>query len=112
MERKQRAKMPASQRAKQFMPFAAVKGLEKTIAERNQMGDLLPPSELEEEEIAKLDTIIRSLKKGMRISVYFFNSGQYLTYTGTLEEINAIQQMLHIDGNRIPFHRIKEVYIL
>ena len=29
--------MPTSQRAKQFMPFAAVKGLEKAIAEQDQL---------------------------------------------------------------------------
>lgn len=34
--KKERPKMPVSQRAKQFMPFAAVTGLEKALKEKEK----------------------------------------------------------------------------
>lgn len=112
MERKQRAKMPPSQRAKQFMPFAAVKGLEMAIAEQDQKFNQVSPIELADGEITKIDTIIRSLRKGIKISVCFFDNGQYFNVTGVLEEISGLQQILRIGENRILFQQIKEVDVI
>lgn len=36
MENKNRPKMPAEQRAKQFMPFAAVTGLEEALRQKEK----------------------------------------------------------------------------
>ena len=111
MEHKQRAKMPASQRAKQFMPFAAVKGLEKAIIEQENQARRQPFVEQVDEEISRIDMVIRSLKKGMRICVTFFDRGQYRTVTGIVEEINEIQQILRVKEERIPFQRIQIIRV-
>jgi len=82
VEHKQRAKMPVSQRAKQFMPFTAVKGLEKAIAEQESQSRQQPFVELVDEEISEMDMIIRGLRKGMYVCVTFFDRGRYHTVTG------------------------------
>ena len=41
MENKPRAKMPISQRAKQFMPFDAVSGLREAIREKEREHEML-----------------------------------------------------------------------
>ena len=73
MERKIRAKMSPSQRAKQFMPFAAVKGLEEAIA-REEQG--LKRGERPEFGEEKVNAILCRLRKGMNISVLVYSCGQ------------------------------------
>ncbi|MBQ9180307.1 MAG: hypothetical protein IJ132_05845 [Firmicutes bacterium] len=41
MENKPRAKMPISQRAKQFMPFDAVSGLREALREKDREHEML-----------------------------------------------------------------------
>lgn len=56
-----RGKMDRSERAKQFMPFAALKGFEELLAEKEKM--IVPKIELSEERKAELDDKMRSIKK-------------------------------------------------
>ena len=49
-----RAKMPVSQRAKQFMPFAAVTGLDEALLAKERELGLTDRRELPEEERRKI----------------------------------------------------------
>lgn len=48
MANRPRAKMPVSERAKQFMPFAAVKGLDEALQQKRHERELIPRAELSE----------------------------------------------------------------
>lgn len=58
-----RGKMERSERAKQFMPFAALKGFEELLAEKEKM--IVQKIELSEERKAELDDKMRSIKRMM-----------------------------------------------
>ena len=64
--------MPASQRAKQFMPFAAVKGLEKAIAEQEHLLNRVEQVEPGEEQVRKINEELNLLEKGNMVSVREF----------------------------------------
>ena len=80
--------MPASQRAKQFMPFAAVKGLEKAIVEQEQILNRVKQVELGEEQVQKINKELNLLRKGNMGSIRFYNNGRYQTQEGVVEQIN------------------------
>ena len=54
VENKIRAKMPVEQRAKQFMPFAAVTGLDEAIKRVELEFEMRDRRELSEESLAEL----------------------------------------------------------
>ena len=68
--------MPASQRAKQFMPFAAVKGLEEAIAREEQDMKRGERPEFGEEHVGAVNAMLCGLRKGMKIYIQVYSCGQ------------------------------------
>ena len=98
--------MPASQRAKQFMPFAAVKGLEKAIIEQEQLLNHVERVELGEEEIQKINEKLNLLEKGNMVSVRFYNNGKYQTVEGVVEQIDPARSVIRVSEIIIPVKSI------
>ena len=67
-----RAKMDRAQRAKQFAPFAALKGFEEALREKERI--IVPKVELYEEKKAEIDSILRNKKKQDSITVIYYNN--------------------------------------
>ena len=108
MEHKQRAKMPASQRAKQFMPFAAVKGLEKAILEQEQTIQRTERIEIGEERVQAINQALNHLEKGKHISVKVYSNGLYRTVQGEVEQIDLAKRAMRVSGTFVPFESITE----
>lgn len=82
--------MDVGHRAKQFAPFAALRGLEETLQRQEIIYEF--QKDLSEEKKNELDMKLRMLKYGMRIQVTFFERtrkdkaiGQYHTIAGKVE---------------------------
>lgn len=112
MEHKQRAKMPAAQRAKQFNPFAAVKGLEKAIAEQEQLLKRVAQIELGEEKIREINQKLNLLEKGDVVSICFYCTGQYQRLQGIVEEIRPSLGFFKVAGNSVPISNICKLEVL
>lgn len=102
--------MDVSRRAKQFAPFAALRGLEETI--RRQEIIYEPRKVLSEEQKRELDMKLRMLSYGMKIRATYFaenglskNLGQYRTLTGRIEFFDP-KIYLRIDDTEIPISDI------
>lgn len=106
MEYKQRAKMPPSQRAKQFMPFAAVKGLEKAIAEQEQLRNRTEQIELGEEQAQAINEALKHLRKGNMVSVRFHADGKSQALQGKVEQIDPARGTIRIKGIVVPINSI------
>ena len=106
MEHKQRAKMSVSQRAKQFMPFAAVKGLEEAIAREEQDMKRGERPEFGEEQVRAVNAILCRLRKGMKIVIVFYSCGQCQKVKGQVERIDLALRELAVNGIRIGFDDI------
>ena len=107
MERKQRAKMPTSQRAKQFMPFAAVKGLEKAILEQEQLLNKVEQVEVGEEKEQEINEKLNHLEKGDMVSVCFCSDGQYRTIQGSFKHFDLMRSAIVVSGITIPIKNIR-----
>ena len=105
--------MDVGRRAKQFAPFAALRGLDETIRQQEIIYE--PKRDLSEEKKNELDMKLNILTCGRKIQVtYFIRSqknpliGQYHTITGTVKFFDP-SLYLRIDDTEIVMHFFKFV---
>ena len=108
MEYKQRAKMSVSQRAKQFMPFAAVKGLEEAILEQDQLLKRTEKIELGEERTQKINRELNHMEKGKHVSLKVYRDGRYDAVQGVVEWIDTAKGTMRVSGVLVPFESVSE----
>lgn len=107
MAARPRARMPAEQRAKQFMPFAALKGLPEALAEKEKV--IVPKIEVSEDMAEELDWKMHQLERGEVATVIYFCQGEYLKKTGTVARIDKNARILQIVDTIIAFEDLLDV---
>jgi hypothetical protein len=109
--------MKQQERAKIFSPFAALSGHEEAVHARDRAP--VPPIHLAEFAQELLNEKLSGLQKGDAITVLYFlperNSGdevlgKYVTANGIVQTVDALNQVLHLDVQEIPFGDIAEIY--
>ena len=117
--------MPVADRAKIFQPFAALKGHEELIRERQKL--TVEPKLLTEQRREELDAIVgrlvRELEKGNRpeVSVVHFMEdgkvseeggtklGNYVETIGAVRKIDGLEQMLRIGEQEIAIEDVWDI---
>ncbi len=107
MANKPKNKMPIEERAKQFVPFAALRGLPDALAAKEKV--LVPKIELSPEMAEELDRQMHLIAKGKMASVVYFHKGEYIKITGLVARIDQTSRMLQIVNTKIPFEDILQV---
>ncbi len=111
-------KMPALDRAAQFMPFAALTGHNSAVMETERLTDSrMELDEMKKEELNEhLQFIKEQLLQKPQISITYFlpdtqkNGGAYLTITGTVRKIEQTRhQVIMENGTVIPMDDIYEI---
>ena len=111
-------RMPISERAAIFSPFAALSGHSAALAETARLTD--QKIELDEDTKAELDrkqAILREhLTEQPEITVTWFqpderkDGGAYLTTTGRLKKIDQVERALFLlDGTKIPLDDVAAI---
>ena len=93
-------------RAKQFLPFDAMKGLKEALEKKEKEKMRTEKRELSEEDAEDLSRRLSKLERGMGISVLFYKNGYYLEKRGKIEEFNAVYRYMKLGGERIFFDDI------
>jgi len=104
---KPKNKMPIEERAKQFMPFAALRGLPDALAAKEKI--LVPKIELSPEMAEELDRRMHLIAKGKMATVIYFSKGEYIKITGLVARIDETSHILQIVNTKIPFADILQV---
>ena len=102
-----RPKMPREERAKQFMPFAALKGYPEALRRREKI--VVPKMEASEDYAEELDRKLHQVRIGDMISVTYFCKGEYIRQTGMVSGMDANAGCLRIVHNSIRFEDIWEL---
>ena len=92
---------PRADRAQQFMPFAALKGYEAALRQKERV--VHPPVQLGEDAQAELDRLLRQLRPGDRVEAVYHQAGDCLDRTGLVSRIDAGARLLWVAGTPIPF---------
>lgn len=111
MANRPRAKMPVSERAKQFMPFAAVKGLDEALQQKRHERELIPRAELSDEQADTLNARLSRLQRGMDVAIRHYVAGEYEVTQGPLEQIDLTARRLRVAGRIIAFDDISNITI-
>ena len=101
----ERLKMPRSERAKQFMPFDALKGLQDALRLKEYKHEKTQMGELSEETIEEISNTLSSLKRGDIVEAVVFVDGYKKTFSGgvkfKLETEEIIVEETKINLNNI-----------
>lgn len=109
MASKPKNKMSVQNRAKQFMPFAALAGYEDALAAKEKI--IVPKIELSEDMALELDRKMQLLEKGKMVSVTYYKNGEYLKQTGLIAKINTTCRILQVVSTKIPFDDILDIVL-
>lgn len=102
-------KMSREERAKQFMPFAALKGYELALREKEKI--VVPKMELSEDYKEQLDRIMHRIAKNDMVTVVYFCKGEYLKVTGMVARKDESARVLKIVNTNIAFSDIYQIEI-
>ena len=102
-----RPKMSRGDRAKQFMPFAALKGYPEALRKKEKV--VVPKVEVSEEYAEVLDGKLRRVRKNDMITIVYFSNGEYLKKTGKVSRIDETARVLKIVNTKIGFDDIYDI---
>lgn len=113
-----RPKMPMSDRAAQFAPFAALTGYDAAIKETGRLTD--ERIELDEEALTTLDMkyqlLMDSLDDAPVVTITYFQpderkaGGKYITATGAVKKVDDFERRITTqDGSKIPMDDVLSI---
>lgn len=103
----ERPKMLREERAKQFMPFAALKGYPEALRKKEKR--IVQKRELSEEHQEELDRKLHQVRKNEIITVVYFCNNEYLEQTGMVSKMDVKARVLYIVNTRILFDDIYDI---
>ena len=101
--------MSQADRAKQFMPFAALKGLPEALAKKEKI--IVPKMELSEEYKEELDRVFRQIQRRDIVSLVYFHDHNYEKITGMVSKIDTHTGYIQIVNTKVFFDDIAEIIL-
>lgn len=99
--------MPRADRASQFMPFAALKGFEEALREKERIEVEKIP--LTDEALEFLDYQLSLLNVGDMVTIIYYDFGVYIKKTGLISRIRTDARFLTLVTTDISFDNIREI---
>ena len=96
-------------RAKIFMPFAALKGFEEALREKEKI--IVKKKELCEDEIDDLNRKMNLIEKGKMVKVIYHNGEEYIEIKGLVSYIDKVLGDITIVNTKIKFENILKIDI-
>ncbi len=112
-------RMPVSERAKIFSPFAALRGYDEHLEEEKERINQQKRADVSEDESARLSEQLAQLAKGMTVSVEYFHPdypnaahGVCKKIQGTVSAIDSAAHTLRIEEVSISFEDLVKIELL
>ena len=86
-------------RARQFMPFDALKGLQEALREKEK--EVETRRYLSEESLLLLDEQLQRVKIGDTVDIEFYKNQKYVVKEGKITTIDIIKRKVILDGIEI-----------
>lgn len=102
-----RGKMSREDRAKQFMPFSALKGHKEALRKKEKI--IVPKMELSDEYAEELNRKLQQVKKNDIVTVVYFCNWEYVKQTGMVARIDETARILRVVNTKIMFDDIYDV---
>lgn len=95
--------MKRSERAKQFIPFSALKGLDEELTRAEKV--LCQKRELED-EAEELNRKLTDIEAGSRIEIEYYRMGEYVKKKGTVKRVDDVYRVIEVDDKKIKISSI------
>ena len=93
-----------SDRARQFMPFASLRGYYDYIREQERVKE--PRRELSEDGAEELSAVLGEISRGAMVRVEFYDRDHYETAEGIVTELDTVFRSIRIVRRKIPLDDI------
>ncbi len=102
-----RPKMSREDRAKQFMPFAALKGYPEALRQKEKI--VVPRMEITEDYAEELDRKLQDIRVNDEVTVIYFQKDEYLKLTGIVSKIEKDNRSIKIVNTKIAFSDLYDI---
>lgn len=103
--------MTREQRAKQFMPFDAMKGLKEALMVREERHNRVEKRELSEDTIEHISTMLGRLELGMEATIVHYRAYHDVVSIGRVKAMDFVFKYLLLDAEKIYFDNIYDIKI-
>ena len=109
-----KVKMPVSERAKQFAPFAAIGGLETALKIKEAELMYEEKKILSDEIISSVNRVLCRAEEGMTVKIEYYDEHikRYVTVCGKIEVHDKLYGTLRVDGKIIMYDEISGIEII
>jgi len=104
--------MMREERAKQFAPFDAMKGLQEALRDREERHSRVERHDISEEQIEKNCAVFAQLEKGMSVRINCYRAFHDITVTGTVSVIDLTFKYLKLGPEKYMFRDIYEIELI
>ena len=104
--------MNREDRAKQFLPFDAMKGLKEAMERQEELLSRVEKTELGEEDAERLSLALSQVERGDAVRLTVFLGGHYRTLTGTVTHFDPVRRLLTLEGRTLPFDDLTSLEVL
>ena len=98
--------MNRADRAKQFAPFDALRGLREALAKKEEEHERQEKRELSEEEQAAIEQALVEIARGDEAEALCFQDGKYVKVVGTVVRVDTNFRYLQIGEGKIAFSNL------
>ena len=103
--------MTRQDRAKQFMPFDAMKGLQEALRDREERHSRVERREISEEMMEKNSLVLRHVTKGTKLFISYYSAFHEVERVGTVTDLNLALKHIKVDDEQILFEDIYEIVL-
>ena len=103
--------MTRKDRAKQFMPFDAMKGLQEALRDREERHSRVARHDISEEQQMQNSEVIMQLEKRSRVAMDFYRAFHDIHDEGVITEISLAYRYLKLNNEKICFEDIYRIEV-
>ena len=107
-----RVMMTRQQRAKQFQPFDAMKGLQEALRDREERHSRVERHGVSDEMIEENSEVLRKLLPGMTVVIEHYHAFHDITTRGKVSKVDVIYRFLIVNGIKIYFDDLYTIQII
>ena len=107
-----RVKKSREERAKQFLPFSAVRGLEEALERKRQELFVEVPHVLCSDAEEEINDTLNTITKGDKVEIEFYDGVKNTLITGSVESVRNKTRDIVIDGKVIRFEVIGKLKLI
>ena len=104
--------MTLQERAKQFAPFDAMKGLQEALRDREERYSRVDKHDISDEAIEANSIVISKLSKGNIVEVEYYCAFHDICKSGKISECSIPFKFIKLNGEKIFFDDIYSIRII